>query len=263
MTNPTETTSRPEFTNSLVITFTTYSEEAANKLYTLLSKHGQLSDFCRLKSFERCLAVFNSTSSAIAAKRALHGSIIAPNNKINLNFSMHTTTDATAANNHLLVPEREKLMLISPPGSPSIGWVQDVERSPNKKNMDKDLLKAIKALDGSTFTIDLAEVASITSIDSNDSIESVPFFALDSPSDKQLCLDSSTNSDADSLHLNQNSIEIISKENTMTSPLATDAPYPVIRIDTSTLDSDSDNSFSHSKINSRQPTPISKTPFPT
>lgn len=49
--------------------------------------------------------------------------------------------------NHLAPPELEKNFLISPPGSPPIGWEQITEEPPNAAPLAEDLLAALEKLE--------------------------------------------------------------------------------------------------------------------
>ncbi|KAI9482291.1 hypothetical protein LPJ78_002359 [Coemansia sp. RSA 989] len=170
---------KPEATNSLVVLFDTYSNEACDELRAKLEACGPLWHFAKLKSFQRCLAVFHETADAHAAMRRLNGTSVLGDNKLRLYFSMHTPLVNRPDN--LAVPDQEKLWLISPPGSPPIDWRQTREQPPNSKHLDHRLEAALQELEMGTFTLDPAAVAD----DDDDNIlehtrESIKSLALDS-----------------------------------------------------------------------------------
>ncbi|OMJ11636.1 Calcipressin-like protein [Smittium culicis] len=169
MTNKKASISSP--TNSLVITFTDFSAHVCDLLFEKLHEYGRIFHFSKLKSFKRCLVVFNSKSEAQAAKSALDGYEIAPGNSLKLFFSMNTDF-STIHDNFLAVPESAKLQLISPPGSPILGWTQQPEDCPNKLFMDNSLLLALQELKDGVYKLDMDDVVSVASFDADFTLDS-------------------------------------------------------------------------------------------
>ncbi|KAJ2849656.1 hypothetical protein IWW36_002460 [Coemansia brasiliensis] len=147
---------KPEATNSLVVLFDTYSDEACEALRAKLETCGPLWHFAKLKSFQRCLAVFSQTANAQVAMRCLNGTPVLGDNKMRLYFSMHTPL--VNRPDSLAVPNQEKLWLISPPGSPPIDWRQTREQPPNANYLDHRLEAALQELEIGTFALDPATV---------------------------------------------------------------------------------------------------------
>ncbi|KAJ2312721.1 hypothetical protein IWW54_001924 [Coemansia sp. RSA 2705] len=148
---------RPEATNSLVVIFDKYSDDACAALYIKLEACGALWHFAKLKSFQRCLAVFHDTRDAQTAMRLLNGTTVLGDNKMRMYYSMHT--ELSQQNNLLNVPDQEKLWLISPPGSPPIDWRQTREHPPNSIHLDHRLEAALKELGLGQFTLDPANIS--------------------------------------------------------------------------------------------------------
>ncbi|PVU87181.1 hypothetical protein BB559_006191 [Furculomyces boomerangus] len=162
MTNKKNIGSIIECSNSLVILFTKYNNTAADLLYEKLKEFGDIYHFSKLKSFSRCLVVYRTTIEAKKAKESLENYEIEPGNKLRMYFSLHTPLSYTT-NSFLEVPKSEKLMLISPPGSPIIGWTQNPEDSPNKTYMDDNLVKALEELKSGVYKLDMDDVESVVS----------------------------------------------------------------------------------------------------
>ncbi|KAJ2347429.1 hypothetical protein IWW50_000723 [Coemansia erecta] len=155
---------KPEATNSLVVLFDDYSDEACTALRAKLEACGTLWHFAKLKSFQRCLAVFHETAEAQTAMRLLNGTPVqGENNKLRIYYSMHTPLEQ-AQDNLLNVPEQEKLWLISPPGSPPIDWRQTRELPPNTMHLDHRLEAALQELGLGQFTLNPAHISDDDSV---------------------------------------------------------------------------------------------------
>ncbi|KAJ2719492.1 hypothetical protein GGI07_005190 [Coemansia sp. Benny D115] len=149
---------RPAATNSLVILFDQFTEQACDQVHQLLTEIGPLWHFATLKSFERCLAVFVHTGDAQEAVSRLHLSELSNGNTIKLYYSMHTTP--TVGNGGFLnVPEQEKLWLISPPGSPPLDWRQTREEPPNAVHLEGRLHRALRELSMGRFVLNPADIS--------------------------------------------------------------------------------------------------------
>ncbi|KAJ2479605.1 hypothetical protein IWW56_002968 [Coemansia sp. RSA 2131] len=149
---------KPEATNSLVVLFDDYSDAACDALRVKLEACGALWHFAKLKSFQRCLAVFHQTSDAQTAMSTLNSTSVLGDNKLRIYYS--TYTPLTQPQDNLLnVPEQEKLWLISPPGSPPIDWRQTRELPPNALHLDHRLEAALQELGLGQFALDPADIS--------------------------------------------------------------------------------------------------------
>ncbi|CAG8441444.1 9080_t:CDS:2 [Acaulospora colombiana] len=94
-----------------------------------LEQYGAIYKFVPIKSFNRILVVFFQTSDAKIAKAQIE---------------RHTPiSDEFEGSRFLNVPEMERNLLISPPGSPPVGWNQVREESPNSVTLADDLIHAL------------------------------------------------------------------------------------------------------------------------
>ncbi|KAH8553121.1 Calcipressin-domain-containing protein [Umbelopsis sp. PMI_123] len=145
-------------------------------LQNFLQVYGPLHTFVAIKGFARIMAVYEETQSAIEAKDELdktqvlwrqtrdltdvelvqfisdhdqqpisHSNDI-HNFLLRLYFGQHTNINADSATVLLQVPELEKNWLISPPGSPPVGWQQIREEPPNTTVLPQDLSHALMSL---------------------------------------------------------------------------------------------------------------------
>ncbi|KAJ1937439.1 hypothetical protein GGF37_005212 [Kickxella alabastrina] len=162
---------KPEATNSLVILFDHFTDSACDSAREALQAHGPLWHFAKLKSFERCLAVFTHTVDAQSAMRSLNLTTLLPdNNTIRLYYSMHTSLSQTQG--HFLdVPAQERLWLISPPGSPSINWRQTREDPPNSVHLDSRIHAALRELSMGQFILNPADIPDYDSAEESDDLE--------------------------------------------------------------------------------------------
>ncbi|KAJ2705728.1 hypothetical protein FB645_002218 [Coemansia sp. IMI 203386] len=164
-----QTTFKLEATNSLVILFDRFSDEACECIRRKLEAVGPLWHFAKLKSFERCLAVFAHTADAQVAMQTLNSQPLsaaetatATNsdskaNAVRMYYSMHTDMEQTK-DRFLSVPNQEKLWLISPPGSPPIDWRQTREEPPNAVHLDHRIHAALKELSLGQYTLNPADI---------------------------------------------------------------------------------------------------------
>ncbi|KAJ2557244.1 hypothetical protein EV175_001463 [Coemansia sp. RSA 1933] len=157
---------QPEATNSLVVIFDHFSENACNALHSKLKDCGPLWHFVKLKSFGRCLAVFADTADAQKARGTLNSTDILPGNKIRMYYSMHTPL-SQMQDNFLDVPAQEKLWLISPPGSPAINWRQTREDPPNATHLERRLEEALQELSFGQFSLNPDDVLDYDSTESD------------------------------------------------------------------------------------------------
>ncbi|KAJ1826368.1 hypothetical protein LPJ56_002212 [Coemansia sp. RSA 2599] len=160
-----------EATNSLVILFDSFSDEACESVRCKLESIGPLWHFAKLPSFERCLAVFAHTADAQTAMRTLNSTPVptsdasaSATNTVRMYYSMHTDMEQTK-DRFLSVPNQEKLWLISPPGSPPIDWRQTREEPPNAVHLDRRIHAALKELSLGQYTLNPADIPDYDSAD--------------------------------------------------------------------------------------------------
>ncbi|KAJ2787418.1 hypothetical protein GGI15_000720 [Coemansia interrupta] len=157
-----------EATNSLVILFDNFSDDACDAVREKLEKYGPLWHFAQLRSFSRCLAVFARTADCQAAMRGLNLTRLPPSgNTIRMYYSMHTST-AQTRDSFLSVPNQDKLWLISPPGSPPIDWRQTREDPPNAVHLDRRLHAALQELSLGHFVLNPADISDYDSADEDE-----------------------------------------------------------------------------------------------
>jgi len=69
-------------------------------------------------------------------------------------YGEHTDLTAPVSNNLLQVPPVEKNFLLSPPGSPPIGWVQSTESVPSRGGHHAAMLSSLMELQDDDFRLD-------------------------------------------------------------------------------------------------------------
>ncbi|KAK5815682.1 Calcipressin-domain-containing protein [Linnemannia elongata] len=140
-----ESTSPTLPTNTLIITNLEVPHFEKETMLTLKAKAESFGDifyFAPIKSFYRVFVVYKATFDAQRAKAALHNTTF-EGSIIRVYFGQHTETVIDPASRYLHPPELEKNWLISPPGSPPIGWSQVREDPPNSLHLADDLVKAL------------------------------------------------------------------------------------------------------------------------
>lgn len=161
-------------TNTLIVTniprLYFASPPVLSEIASQFSQHGYIDRFIPIKSFTRILIIYEEASCAMAAKIALDRMVIpqevyrfvrqAARDELELqlqdeNDEVFQNQDATLrvyfgentplhqCTEYLLPPELEKNWLISPPGSPPVGWEQVREVGPNKAVLPEDLFHAL------------------------------------------------------------------------------------------------------------------------
>ncbi|KAI8583866.1 hypothetical protein K450DRAFT_296646 [Umbelopsis ramanniana AG] len=145
-------------------------------LRNFLQMYGPLHTFVAIKGFARIMAVYEETTSAIMAKSELDKTnvywkkstesadleivqFLAEDEQppttlsddirhflLRLYFGQHTNINPDSSTVLLQVPELEKNWLISPPGSPPVGWQQIREDPPNRTVLPHDLSHALMSL---------------------------------------------------------------------------------------------------------------------
>ncbi|KAI1307049.1 carbohydrate-binding module 1 protein [Mortierella claussenii] len=132
-------------TNTLIITnleVAHFEKDVMLKLKAKAESFGDVYYFAPIKSFYRVFVVYYSTFDAQRAKELLHNTAFEDIN-VRVYFGQHTEINADPASRYLHPPELEKNWLISPPGSPPVGWSQVREDPPNSLHLADDLVKAL------------------------------------------------------------------------------------------------------------------------
>ncbi|KAL2916323.1 hypothetical protein HK105_204079 [Polyrhizophydium stewartii] len=153
---------QPIATNTLVITNLlpeAFEAQGQPVREMLQQTYGSLAKLVILKSFGRMLAVFSDTFVAQRAREDLHKSDF-QGREMRVYFGQHTDLNHLDPNagmrlNLLQVPETERNFLLSPPGSPPVGWVQTQEREPVQGGHAEALM--LSALSLADFHLDGGE----------------------------------------------------------------------------------------------------------
>ncbi|KAJ3213494.1 carbohydrate-binding module 1 protein [Dinochytrium kinnereticum] len=108
---------------------------------------GKISHISLLPSLKRALIVFESASDAFTAKFEMDNQQMMGTEIRYVNI---------AEDNGLLhVPDIEKNFLLSPPGSPPVGWTQPREDGPNPGGHAQALLEALRSLPDDGFSLEI------------------------------------------------------------------------------------------------------------
>ncbi|KAI8930342.1 Calcipressin-domain-containing protein [Entophlyctis helioformis] len=155
----------PIATNTLILTNLTPEafEQQGQAVRDLLQQsYGSLARLVILKSFGRMLAVFADTHVAMRAKTELHKTQF-QNKELRVYYGQHTDLNQLDPNagvrlNLLQVPEIERNFLLSPPGSPPVGWEQPKEAHPVAGGHSEALIELhMSALSLAAFALDGGE----------------------------------------------------------------------------------------------------------
>ena len=166
----------PKRTNTLVITQlpeTFFEAVVLDALRDHFTTYGPVYAWAPLRSFYRIIVVYHSEDDAEHAKdscdRLIVGSVdnryvsVGPSTFVHLAHGIHspavvlrvyradpttilTPSGSGEGNIYLRPPKHEKNFLISPPGSPPVGWEPIVEEPPNPTPLADDLMAALKKL---------------------------------------------------------------------------------------------------------------------
>jgi len=128
------------------------STSLLNDLKQRFAELGQLGLWAVLTSFKRIMVVYRQEEAAQRAKMTLdhtqfHGKGIRVYWGTRQPLGDGNDGMMAGYRNLLKVPELEKNWLISPPGSPPVGWEPRREDPPNTDTIAADLVKALEALD--------------------------------------------------------------------------------------------------------------------
>ncbi|OAX36073.1 Calcipressin [Rhizopogon vinicolor AM-OR11-026] len=144
-------------TNSLVITQvprTFFQPSILNVLRDHFATYGEINQWVPIASFARIILVYFSEDSAELAKHACDPLILTPPHRMPTILRVYRSepnpifspSSPTSDENFLRPPPIEKNFLISPPGSPPIGWEQIREDPPNATPLADDLIVALRKL---------------------------------------------------------------------------------------------------------------------
>lgn len=128
-------------TNTLTITnleprhFEDTNHESLARLRTLAESFGQVCFFSPLRSFLRVFVVYSSVEDAQCAKSLLHNTKFYDGTILRVYFGQHTDLSMDPEKIYLHLPEEipgspEKSGLVSPPGSPPLGHVDECDMMP-------------------------------------------------------------------------------------------------------------------------------------
>jgi len=143
----------PKRTNTLVLTQLPtpfFHPRVMDALRSHFASHGEIRAWAPLRTFARVVVVYHSEDSADEAKSYCDGLQIdatpeTPAFVLRV-FRADPTPVTPPGGAHLRPPAIEKNFLISPPGSPPIGWEQIVEEPPNVAPLADDLIAALRKL---------------------------------------------------------------------------------------------------------------------
>ncbi|KAJ1953784.1 hypothetical protein IWQ62_005910 [Dispira parvispora] len=134
-------------TPALVVTFAPYNPSWSAKLKQVLdTRFGPVVYFTALSSFSRCLVILESREKASRARRFLTDEnwLEQPGVTVHAYYYQIDPSDpSVTTKDYLRLPENERLWLISPPGSPPVGWEQEREEPPNTDQLPDELHQAL------------------------------------------------------------------------------------------------------------------------
>jgi len=146
-------TETPKRTNTLVLAQLPtpfFHPRVMDALRDHFASHGTIRAWAPLRTFSRVIIVYESEDSADEAKAYCDGLQIdatpeTPEFVLRV-FRADPTPPTPPSEALLRPPAIEKNFLISPPGSPPIGWEQVVEEPPNVTPLADDLIAALRKL---------------------------------------------------------------------------------------------------------------------
>uniref|UniRef100_D8PU63 Calcipressin n=1 Tax=Schizophyllum commune (strain H4-8 / FGSC 9210) TaxID=578458 RepID=D8PU63_SCHCM len=143
-TSPDRTTSGPATTNTLAVTrlpASFFDPLILDILRDHFAQYGPINQWAPLSGFGRILVVYERDASAEAAREACGTIVVEPTDS-------HVAAEPIIlrVERQLAPPRPERNFLISPPGSPPVGWEQAQEEPPNSAPLAEDLIHALKAL---------------------------------------------------------------------------------------------------------------------
>jgi len=151
-------TSEP--TNTIIITSLPadfFHPQIQEALRANFEYFGRIHTWAPLTGLGRIIVVYWEEVSVEGAK-SLDGAIIQDDEKVHTTLRVFRalptplSSITNSADKHLAPPPVEKNFLISPPGSPPVGWEPIVEEPPNASPLAEDLLLALERLQMSRGT---------------------------------------------------------------------------------------------------------------
>ncbi|KAI9028509.1 Calcipressin-domain-containing protein [Hyaloraphidium curvatum] len=132
---------------------------AAGAVAGLAATYGELRRVVPLRSFGRVIVAFAKPADAARARRELPARVAAlPGLAQAKVFAADgLPRDDDDPDRFLQVPHAEKNFLLSPPGSPPVGWVQGFEAGPNTNTHHPDLLARLAELESDPLSLDAAD----------------------------------------------------------------------------------------------------------
>jgi len=152
-TNPSSPT-----TNTLIVTGISRSFFENPSIISTLERHfqwfGRLHSWAPLPNFGRIMVVYYDDEDAERTRRDFDSAALThahdwPESIRSLRVyrADRTEIERDPSEHYLRPPEHEKNFLISPPGSPPIGWEQVREDPPNETPLAEDLIHALRKLE--------------------------------------------------------------------------------------------------------------------
>lgn len=155
-------TSRKDATNTLILSNLPpefFIPHICSLLLSLLNTYGPMVRWTPLPSVGRAVVVFEDSGGAALAKAGLDRLVLpfedsdvqgvqraSDDDGTILRAVFGPVTDPKSEPETLAVPTTDKNFLISPPGSPPVGWEPIREDPPNRDTLAEDLMKALADL---------------------------------------------------------------------------------------------------------------------
>ncbi|OSX56251.1 hypothetical protein POSPLADRAFT_1160509 [Postia placenta MAD-698-R-SB12] len=149
----------PQRTNTLIITQLPpafFESVVLETMHHHFATYGSIYAWAPIKSFARIVLVYYSEDDAEHAKQECDYLIVGSHNETPVTTLRVFRADPTPivsvtgetrnGNIYLRPPEHEKNFLISPPGSPPVGWEPIREEPPNATPLAEDLIAALRRL---------------------------------------------------------------------------------------------------------------------
>ncbi|KAJ3125680.1 hypothetical protein HK100_010660 [Physocladia obscura] len=161
-------------TNSLLFTnlhHSVFDDSGKAQLRNLIEQHGHIVRFIPITAFFRFFVVFHNVNEATHVKQHLNGTIFLGSKELKVYYGENTDINSIGstpnAASFLQVPALERNFLLSPPGSPPVGWVQTTEAQPSPGGHHEAMLYALARLheENNDFILD-SHTKSMDSIDS-------------------------------------------------------------------------------------------------